>query len=99
MMHPAILQAVAAEHVKDMIATAEKSRRAQQARRARRSRTSASGAAQPAADPVQTRRTVSTRADNDRPDSVTHIPALDTEQPQEPAPATHRHAPTCSVPC
>ena len=85
MMHPAILQQVAAEHVKDMIATADKARRAQDARRARRWRTAASGAAPPASHRVQTRMTVSTKPDSDRPDSLTHISAVDTEQPQEPA--------------
>ncbi len=99
MMHPTVLQELAAEHVKDMIARADKSRRAQHGRRARRSRTSASGAARPAAHPVQTRTTVNTRADSDRPDCVTHIPAVDTEQTQEPALAAHRQAPTGSVPC
>ena len=99
MMHPAMLQQLAAEHVKDMIATADKARRAQHARRARRWRTSASGAARPAAHRVQTRTTVSTKANSDRPDSLTHISAVDTEQPQEPALAAHRHAPTSSVQC
>jgi hypothetical protein len=99
MMHPAVLRGLAAEHVKDMIATADKSRQAQQARRARRWRTSVSGSARPAARPAETRTTVSTRADSDRPDGVTHISAVDTEQPQEPALAAHRHAPTGSVPC
>jgi hypothetical protein len=99
MMHPAILKQVAAEHVKDMIAMADKARRAQHARRARRWRTSASGAAQPAAHRVQTRTTVSTKADSDRLGSLTQISAVDTEQPQEPALTAHRHAPSGSVPC
>jgi hypothetical protein len=41
MMHPAVLQTLAAEHVKDMVAMADKSRRARHARSVRRSRTSA----------------------------------------------------------
>ncbi len=97
MMHPAMLQQVAAEHVKDMIATADKARRAQHVRRARRWRTSASGAARLAAHRVQIRTTVSTKADSGRPDSFTHISAVDAEQPQKPALAAHRHAPTSSV--
>ena len=61
MMHPAMLQQLAAERAKDMIATADRARRAQHARRARRWRTSATGAAPPAAHRVQTRTAVSTK--------------------------------------
>jgi hypothetical protein len=97
MMHPAVLRGLAAEHVKDMIATADKSRRTQQARRARRWRTSVSGSATPASHPVQLRRTVSTRADSDRPDSVTHISAVDSEQLwNRPWPYTDTHRPARS---
>jgi hypothetical protein len=71
MMHPAMLQEFAAGRVKDMIATGDKARRAQPARRARRWRTSVSAAARLAAHFVETRTTVSTRADRDRLDSVT----------------------------
>lgn len=39
-MHPFILQQLAAEQVKDRLATADEARRARQARRARRSRAS-----------------------------------------------------------
>ena len=99
MMQPAMLQQLAAEHVKDMIAKADKARRAQYARRARRWRTSASEAARPAAHRVQTRTTVSTETHSDQPDSLTHISAVDTEQPEERALAAHRHAPTGSVQC
>ena len=99
MMHPAVLQALAAEHVKDMVAMADRARRAQHARRARSWRTSASGAARLAAGRVQIRTAVSTRAGSDRPDSLTHLSAVDAEQPQEPALAAHRHAPTSSVRC
>jgi hypothetical protein len=99
MMHPAVLQALAAEHVKDMVATADKARQAQQARRARRSRTSAGGTGRPAAHPVATRTTVSTGADRDRADTVRPISGVDTERPQEPAEAAHRHAPIGPVPC
>ena len=98
-MHPAMLQQVAAEHVKDMIATADRARLAQHARCARRWRTSVSRAAPPAAGRVQTRTAVRTKTDRDRPDSLTHLSAVDTEQPQEPALAAHRHAPTSSVRC
>lgn len=38
-MHPAILQELAAEHIKTMIAEADNARRARQARHARRART------------------------------------------------------------
>jgi hypothetical protein len=71
MMHPAMLQELAAEHVKDMIATAEKAKRAQEAQGARRSLPPAGGAARPAAHPVDTRPTVNARADRDRPTRVT----------------------------
>ena len=45
MIHPVLLEQLAAEHVKDMIATAEKARRRQQARQARLRRTSPDGPA------------------------------------------------------
>jgi hypothetical protein len=48
-MHPAQLQALAAEHMKDMVAMADESRRAQHPRRFRRSWSSARGATPPAA--------------------------------------------------
>jgi hypothetical protein len=97
MMHPSFLEALAAEHVKDMIATADQSRQTQQARRGRRWRTSAKGVARPAVQPVQTPTAVSTRAASGRPGRVTHISLADTEQPQEPGLAAPQHAPTGSV--
>ena len=90
-MHPVMLQPLAAGHVKDMIATADRARRARHARCARRWRSSASGAAPPAAGRVQTRTAVRTKTDTDRPDGLKHPPAVDTEQPQEPTLAAHRH--------
>ena len=46
-MHPAMLQAVAAEHVRDMRVTAAGAQRARDARRARRTRRGAAASAQP----------------------------------------------------
>ena len=58
-----------------------------------------SGAGRPAAHLIQTGTAVSTRADSDRPDSSPHVSAVDAGQPQEPALAARRQAPTGAVPC
>jgi hypothetical protein len=76
MMHPAILRDLAAEHVKDMIAMADKARQAQQTRRARRRRTSASRVARTASHRLLTRMTVSTKA-KDRPEKEMVVSKID----------------------
>ena len=65
MMHPGLLEQLAAEYVKDMVATAEKARRRQQARRARRRRTSPEGTVLQVAHGIAHQPTVTTRPDHD----------------------------------
>ena len=66
MIHPVLLEQLAAEHVKDMIATAEKARRRQQARQARQRRTSPDGPVLQAAPRIDPQANVTTRPDHDR---------------------------------
>ena len=97
---PRHIATLAAEHVKDMIAMADKSRRAQHARRAR---TMADFGERSRPDllptPFRLERPSAQEPTATDPTASPHISAVDTGQPQEPALAAHRHAPTGSVPC
>jgi hypothetical protein len=66
MIHPVLLELLAAEHVRDMIATAEKASRRQQARQARQRRTSPDGPALHVAPRIDPQANVTTRPDHDR---------------------------------
>ena len=89
MIHPVLLEQLAAEHVKDMIATAEKARRRQQARQARLRRTSPDGPALHVAPRIDPQANVTTRPDHDR--SGRHEDQLTPrrDQPNEPIPVMH----------
>ena len=93
MIPPVLLEQLAAEHVKDMIATAEKARRRQQARQARRRRASPDGPVLQAAPRIDPRGNVTTRPDHDRSgrDEDQLTPCRD--QPNDPVLVMHGRAP------
>ena len=95
MMHPVLLQQVAAEHVKDMIASAEKARQRQEARRARRSPASPIGPAQAPVFGLDREISVATTPDPDRSTCDEQLEAQ-IDQMGDLVPTRHRHAPVSS---
>ena len=96
MIHPVLLEQLAAEHVKDMIATADKARRRQQARQADNGglrRTAPSARPPPRIDPQAN---VTTQPDDDRSSrDEDHLTSI-RDQPENLVLVVHGRAPNDS---
>ena len=96
MIHPVLLEQLAAEHVKDMIGTADKARRRQQARQARRRRTSPEGLVLQAAPRIDPQANLTTRPDHNRSSRDEDQPTPRRDQPEDPVLVVHGPAPSDS---
>ena len=96
MIHPVLLEQLAAEHVKDMIGTADKARRRQQARQARRRRASPEGLVLQAAPRIDPQANLTTRPDHNRSSRDEDQPTPRRDQPEDPVLVVHGPAPSDS---
>ena len=94
MMHPVLLEQVAAEHVKDMIASAEKTRHRQEARRARQTRRSPIRPARVPAFEPDREISVATQPNPDRSDNEQL--GVQIDQLCDLVPTRHGHKPVTS---
>ncbi len=96
MIHPVLLEQLAAEHVKDMIATADKARRRQQARQARQRRTSPDCPVRQAAPRIDPQANVTTQPDDDRSSRDEDHLTSRRDQPENLVLVVHGRAPNDS---